>query len=255
MKALTTKIIAEKHEHAFFTRTGGASTGDFASLNFSSKERDAVKNIETNLKLVCNHFQVDELQGIKRLHQVHSTKVILVEDRTQITSEIEADALVTILPNLVLSIITADCVPILLSDPVNGIVAAIHAGWKGAIAGIITQTIDVMIASGAVASNICAAIGPCIRQESYEVDQLFYKRLIEINPENAVYFKSAEAEYKFMFDLPWFCYTQLSKSGINKIDDIGINTYTEEKLFFSCRRSLHKGANFGCQMSAIMIKE
>ena len=167
-------------------------------------------------------------------------------------NKIEGDAIYSSRKNSVIGVITADCVPILVWDNKNNIALAIHAGWKGALNGIIENSISAIKKGSEF--QFYAAIGPCIRQNNYEVDEKFYVLFLEETTLNNKYFKNSVNKGRFLFDLPKYCYEKLIKYGVNKIDDLKIDTYSDEKKFFSCRRALHKGEkNFGCQLSLIKI--
>jgi YfiH family protein len=145
------------------------------SLNCSYSSNDLKKNVYNNRKLVCNYHKLD-IQNLKIVNQVHSNKILVVNNTKQITSKIDADAMITNKPNIVLGILTADCAPVLAFDPIRNIIAAIHIGWKGAIKNILSNTIDSFIGMKSEIKNIRLAIGPCIGPESYEVQKDFYKK-------------------------------------------------------------------------------
>ena len=253
LRSFSSPIIPNTIRHAFFTRHGGKSRGDFSSLNFTSKYGDAPEFVQENKKIVANFFAA-QFQQLKTAKQIHSAKVLEITDINQDVSVIEADALVTRLPGIILGMSTADCVPILLCDPDANIVAAIHAGWRGAIQGVIPNTVQTMKRLGGKVDRICAVIGPAIQQTSYEVDQEFYNGFLSQAPINAKYFVSGKTAGKYMFNLPAYCHQQLTSLDVIKLDNLELNTYTNPDLFFSCRRSTHEGNKFGCQLSAIMLE-
>jgi polyphenol oxidase len=240
-------------KHAFFTRQGGKSLGDCFSLNFVVRGSEKRESVEENKKIVTNFFAVKPRE-LKILNQIHSANVIEITNINQEVEAIEADALVTRLSGVVLGVVTADCVPILLCDPQAKIIATIHAGWRGAVKGVIQNTVQTMKELGGNVDSIYAVIGPAIQQNSYEVDQEFYNNFMAQSSVNAQYFMSGEATGKYMFNLPAYCHQQLSSLGISKLDNLELNTYTNPDLFFSCRRSTHEGNKFGCQLSAIMLE-
>lgn len=253
LRSFCSPIFPDLVKHAFFTRQGGKSLGDFSSLNLILRGSENRESIEENKKIVTNFFAVKP-QKLKILNQVHSANVIEIADSNQEVETVEADALVTKLPGVVLGVITADCVPILLCDTEARIIATIHAGWRGAAKGVIQNTVEAMKELGGNVKNICAVIGPAIQQDSYEIDQEFYNGFLAQASENVQYFTPGKAAGKYMFNLPAYCCQQLISQGISKLDNLGLNTYTNPDLFFSCRRSTHEGNKFGGQLSAIMLE-
>lgn len=239
-------------QYGFFTRVGGVSTGDFSSLNCKwSRE----KNIDTQDHILQNREIISKEINhvpIKTVHQVHKNNVIVVKDPTQITEHIEADALVTKIPHIGIGIITADCVPVLFYDPENHIIGAAHAGWKGALSGVVQNTIETMELLGADRKNIIAVLGPCIHQKSYEVDEQFHALFME---KGFVYgeFFIPGSPHHFQFDLPGFVKKNLSMAGIQTIGQVDYDTYEHKDLFFSCRRAFHENTKFGCQISVISL--
>jgi len=235
--------------HGFTTRQGGVSTGFFDSLNVAKNKGDADANVMENRRRIAISLQAQP-ENLITLLQTHTNKVEIVDETWTSTTAREADALVTKTPNKLLGIMTADCVPVLLADPRNNVVAAVHAGWRGAVTGILESTIAAMIACGAEASHIQAAIGPCIWQRSYEVDQQFYDNL----PQAADLFIESPRKNHWLFDLPGFVMRQLQKQKIGNITLSKYDTYSHPEMFFSFRRKTHKNeSNFGCSLSAIML--
>ena len=233
--------------HGFFTRNGGCSQGLYDALNCKFNNGDLTENIEKNLKIVAGSLGVD-FANITLLNQVHSNKAIWA-DRS--INKLRGDAALTNVSGNLVAIVTADCVPILLWDNQNRIAAAVHAGWRGAHAGIIENAIKEMKKFGS--SVIYAAIGPCIRQANYEVDMNFYSLFMKQNTENKRYFVHSIGTDKFLFDLPKYCYDKLSECGVRDVDDSNIDTYLDSENFFSCRRAQHQNEqNFGCQASVII---
>jgi YfiH family protein len=246
----------ENLAHGFFTRGGGVSnTEDFFSLNCNPRSSDDKENVLKNQKLVCKSlgFKSDNL---KLINQVHSSKVVTILDTHQELNEMQADALVTTVPDLLLGINTADCVPILFFEPHNRIIAAAHAGWKGALNGIIENTLHAMEDLGGMLPSIIASIGPCIQQYSYEVDQTFYDQFLSKNNNNSMFFINSKNKDHYMFDLPGYCIHKLRQIGLLKIENLGIDTYSNPNVLFSFRRSTHENTSsakpkFGTQLSVI----
>ena len=188
-----------------------------------------------------------------RVKQVHSARAVLVEAPFTGGELPEADALVTTQPGLVLGIVTADCAPVLLADPAANVVAAAHAGWRGAFGGVIEETVATMIAAGASAGRIVAAIGPTIAQPSYEVDQAFRDRLVEHDPGNSKLFAQG-APGHYQFDLPAYVRRRLHAAGVTTIEDLALDTYGLESTFHSFRRATHRGEpTYGRQFSLVSL--
>lgn len=237
--------------HGFTTRQGGVSTDVFDSLNVSKDKGDREENIMENRRRIAVTLGTNA-ENLITLNQTHTNKVEIVDDSWDTTTLREADALVTKTPNKLLGVMTADCVPVLLAEPKNQVIAAVHAGWKGATTGIIEDTVKAMLSCGAELPHIQVAIGPCIWQQSYEVDQRFYDKL----PHAAGFFVKSQTDGHWLFDLPGFVQRLLAQQGINKITPSKYDTYSHADLFFSFRRSTHQGkTSFGCSLSAIMLKE
>ncbi len=187
------------------------------------------------------------------MHQVHGREIIRVEKALG-AAHPEADAMVTKTPGLMLGILTADCAPVLFADPVNQIIGAAHAGWRGALAGVARATVQAMVELGAQAENILVAIGPCITQKSYEVDLDFSKPFLAQDPAFGIYFSPAENPKKLGFSLRGFLQQDLRGAGVAHIEALDEDTLSDEKRFFSYRRSVHKGeTDYGRQLSAIML--
>jgi YfiH family protein len=228
-------VKQNKLAHGFFTKIGGVSESVYSSLNCNTNGKDKPENVVKNQKIVCNALNFS-YNNLKILDQVHSASVITIADATQVTSHLQADALVTNLSGILLGIKTADCVPALFFDSKNKIIAAAHAGWKGAIAGILEHTILAMKNLGAEISNIIVAIGPSIQQESYEVGQAFYHTFVTNDPSNSQFFVISNRTTYYMFDLAKYCINKLENMGIQVIDHLRIDTYSNADSFFSFRR-------------------
>lgn len=244
--------------HGFTTRQGGVSKGYFSSLNAAMEKEDSHENVVENRRRIALAFQA-EPKNLLTLSQVHSNTVIVVDAPWKHDKRPTGDALITCVPGLLMSVVTADCVPILLADPSSQMVAAIHAGWKGATSGIIHNTIGEMVRLGAKRQTIHAAIGPCIWQESYEVDASFYASfpLTDPNLKKRYFKESSDPERKgfWYFDLPGFVEGCLAAEEITSISASPANTYLDEERFFSYRRKTHRNEPvFGCGLSGIMIR-
>lgn len=217
--------------HGFLGKNIDYSTYKYINKLDAKITKDQIAN---NKKLALKSINID-LVDICIARQIHSDKVMIVDDFFIYDKEPEADALVTNNPDLALGIITADCVPILLEDSNNKIIAAIHAGWRGAKSDLILNTINSMVKLGANLSNISAVIGPCIFQKSYEVDQVFMDNFINESQNNHKFFIKSSKENHYMFDLLNYTKNKLYNY-IDKIDDIAIDTFSNDNKFFSYRR-------------------
>lgn len=239
--------------HGFFTREGGVSEGIYASLNCGFVSKDDPQSVEHNRE-ICGRFLDQPESQILSLKQCHSAKVIDVQQAWTTKDAPEADAMVTHSRNLVLGIMTADCVPVLLVDEKAGVIGAAHAGWKGALRGVVEATIEAMTAKGAKPERILAGLGPCIHQRSYEVDVDFRKLFTDENPDYAVFFTETHQPNYFLFDMPGFVREKLMASGVELIQTCPHDTYAEADRFFSYRRACHASEqDYGRQLSAIVL--
>ena len=241
--------------YGFFTRNGGFSKQPFNTLNCSLNINDDEINVEKNLRLVSKELG---LKNIIKLHQVHSSDVIIIDERNLKKNFYKADGLVTNVKNIGLSILGADCAPILFYDKVSKIIGACHAGWRGAINNIVENTILKMEEIGAKRKNITAIIGPTIHKDSYEIKEDVAKIVKETfffkKNKSILFYKNNE---KYLFDLPLLLKESFKKSQINRFGDVRFNTYENPDLFFSHRRSTHKNlrkvGKTGRQISVIGI--
>lgn len=249
---LTRAAALDGVAHGFLGRTGGVSTGNFASLNcrLGSSEDPAV--IARNRRIACD--AVLPGAGLAALYQVHSATCVTVDGPIANEARPEADALVTHTPGVLLGILTADCAPVLFADREAGVIGAAHAGWKGAFAGITDSTIAAMEALGAERDRIRCAIGPCIARASYEVDQGFYERFLDQGEENDRFFSAGKPGHH-QFDVEAYVVHRVAAAGIRIIEAPGIDTYANEALYYSYRRDCHRGnADYGCQLSLIGLR-
>jgi YfiH family protein len=248
-EALTTDLI--KAPHGFFTRRGGVSSGSYASLNCSLSsldDRDAV--LENRARVARSFgFAPDRLIG---LSQVHGTHVVTVVEPWPAGQGGKADAMVTDRPDLALGIVTADCAPVLFADSDGVIVGAAHAGWRGAVAGVLEATITAMTGLGASVDRIRAAIGPCIAQQSYEVGAEVRDAVLARSASDWTFFATGQRDDRWQFDLPGYCAARLRAAGIGHVLVTGYDTLTQEDRFFSHRRrTLAKEGPIGHQISVI----
>ena len=235
--------------HGFLGRRGGVSTGMVAGLNVGTGSNDDPAAIAQNRRLAVQAV----LPGARlvTVYQVHSADAVTVIEPFDDDLRPHADALVTKRPGLVLGILTADCAPVLFADREAGVVAAAHAGWKGAIGGVTDSTIAAMEALGARREHIAAAVGPCIARASYEVDAGFFERFCTQDPANERFFADGRPEH-FQFDLEAYVVHRLALAGLRTIEALGLDTYTNEDRFFSFRRATHRTEpDYGRQISLI----
>ena len=238
-----------KIRHCFFSKNGGFSNGVYKSLNCGEGSMDKKKNVRKNLTFVSKKM------GVKRnnlilMFQTHSNKVIEVK-KNKLKSKIMADAIITRDKNIALGVVTADCVPVLLCDAKNEIVGCIHAGWKGALKGIIKNTVS-KIRKNNKHGKIFACIGPCIGRKNYEVGLEFYRRFISKSKKNRLYF-SFKNKKKKLFNLRKFVKDKLEELNIS-VDHINLDTYRERNTFFSYRRSvILKEKDYGRCISVIRL--
>ena len=244
-----------KVKHAFFTREGGISQGVYASLNCGIGSLDKPESIAENRARAAIQLGAKP-EHLCTLKQVHGKDVVIIENPLGDLRP-EADAMVTKVPGLMLGILTADCAPVLLVDPINQVIGAAHAGWRGALAGVARATVRAMIELGAQSENIIAVIGPCIAQRSYDVDLDFSKAFLEVDPTYGVYFTPSETPKKIGFSLRGFMQHELRESGVSHIEALDDDTFADEKRFFSYRRETQRGlakeGDYGRQLSAIML--
>lgn len=239
--------------HGFFGRTGGVSTGIFASLNCGPGSGDERGKVVENRRRAVEQLQPGA--NLLTLYQVHSPKSVVVTEPWEIGGAPQADAMATNVPGLALGILTADCAPVLLADAEAKVIAAVHAGWKGALSGVIEAAIAAMESLGARRERIAAAVGPCISQANYEVGPEFEARFRDAEPANARFFGPSAKPGHWRFDLPGFVTARLEAAGIPNVETLSACTYAREGDFFSFRRATHRGeTDYGRQLSAILLK-
>jgi len=239
--------------HAFFTREGGVSGGIYGSLNGGVGSNDDPAHVEENRRRIAGQLDVAPAHFLT-LWQTHSPDVVVASEPWQGPSRPCADAIVTRSEGLAIGATAADCGPVLFVDPAARVIGAAHAGWKGALTGILESTIAAMEKLGAERSGIVAAIGPLIRQHSYEVGGEFVERFIEADAGNALFFIPSARDGHAMFDLAGFIRMRLENAGIGVIDDTGIDTYSDER-FYSYRRSVHrKEPDYGRHVHSIALE-
>ena len=243
----------EGARHAFFTRKGGVSTGVYDSLNVGRGSRDEAADVAENRRRAAAWFGLMP-DALNTCYQVHSARAHFAEAPWGAWRP-QADAVVTTLPAIAVGALAADCAPVLMVDPEARIVAAAHAGWQGALTGIVEGAIELMTRHGARTSRIVAAVGPCIGPDSYEVGLEFLERFTTDQPGSERFFRPAENEEKRRFDLPAFVLDRLQRAGVAEAEWVGHDTCAEEDLFFSNRRAHKRGEDdYGRLLSAIMLE-
>ena len=236
-------------KHCFFSRKNGFSKGIYRGLNCGKGSNDKKRNVKKNLDSVAKKMNV-ERDKLILMHQTHSCKVVEIK-KNNYKKKVIADAMITKMKGFSLGVVTADCVPILLYDAKNQIIGCIHAGWKGALLGVIKNTISKIKKIGSN-NKIYACIGPCIGKKSYEVDKNFYKMFMTKSKNNKIYFSNKNKNKK-LFDLRKFVTNKLVKSNI-KVDQVDRDTFTEKSNFFSYRRSCKlKQKDYGRCISSICM--
>ena len=235
--------------HGFLGRRGGVSTGDVAGLNAGLGSGDDPSQVLENRRLAAE--AVLPGASLVGVYQVHGANCVTVTGPWGHDARPEADALVTDRPGILLSVVTADCAPVLLADSDAGVVGAAHAGWRGAVSGVTEATIAAMLKLGARIERIAAAVGPCIAQKNYEVDQAFAENLLRDDSANERFFAEGPGG-KPHFDLEAYVVARLAAAGVRTIEALGLDTYSDEARFYSFRRSTHRGEPaYGRQISMI----
>ncbi|KIN73680.1 peptidoglycan editing factor PgeF [Sulfitobacter guttiformis] len=236
--------------HGFFTRRGGASSGVFAGLNCGQGSSDQAEIVAINRARVADAMGVSptHLLGV---HQIHSATALPVD--APFVDKPRADALVTSTPGLALSVLSADCQPVLFADAQAGVIGAAHAGWRGALDGVLHATVDAMEGLGAKRQNITAVIGPAISQRAYEVGPEFMESFMDENPEYARYFINGSGD-RMLFDLPGFGLNRLRAAGVGHAEWTRHCTFSDAARFYSYRRTTHaKEADYGRLIAAITL--
>jgi YfiH family protein len=238
--------------HGFLGRRGGVSEGVCAGLNVGLGSEDDRAAIAENRRRAI--AAVAAGARLVTVHQVHSPEVVHAEAPWPDDGRPRADAMVTDRPGLALGILTADCAPVLLADAEARVIGAAHAGWKGALGGVVEATVSAMERLGADRDRIAAAIGPCIARKSYEVDESFFRRFAAADPEHERFFAAGEREGHHQFDLEGFALSRLAAAGLGRIEARGEDTYSQPYRFFSYRRATHLGEpDYGRQVSLISL--
>jgi hypothetical protein len=239
--------------HAFFTRAGGVSTGLYEGLNTGIGSRDERAAVLENRARAAEHLGAAR-ERLATPYQLHGVDAVIVEEPWGPGLGPKADAVVTERPGIALGVGTADCGPVLMADASARVVAAAHAGWKGALAGILESAVATMERLGAERARIVAVLGPAISARAYEVGPELVARFTEADAENAWFFRPSERNGHAYFDLPGYIVARLRRAGLSEVHDVGLCTYADEARFFSYRRATHRGEpDYGRLLSAIVL--
>ncbi len=238
--------------HGFFTRRDGVSSGLYASLNCGPGSADDAGAVAANRAAAAAGLGLGSAPLITG-YQVHGDAVLVIDEPPTGVPPC-VDGLVTAAPGIALGVLTADCAPVLFADPAARVVAAAHAGWRGALAGIVEATVAAMAANGAAPERIRAAIGPCIAQASYEVGGDLRAAVVARDPADARYFVTGARSGRWLFDLSAYVAGRLRATGIADVEEVGFDSYADEARFFSYRRARHRGeSDYGRCLSAIAL--
>ena len=238
-------------KHCFFSKNGGVSKGSYSSLNCGLGSNDQENNVLNNLAIVSEKIGVSK-NNLFLMNQTHSNNVVRINENNKNIQRINADALITKIKNIAISVLTADCVPILIYEEVNNVVACIHAGWRGAVNGIIRNTFNEIVNMGEK-NKIYVAVGPCIGFKNYEVGKDFYDEFIKKNKKNEIFFHHSK-KGKFLFDLRKYVNFKIKEFDVEHVENIDFDTYAEKENLFSFRRSRQLGEkDYGRCISTISL--
>ena len=243
--------IDQKGRHCFFSKHGGVSEGIYSSLNCGLGSNDNKNNVLNNLAIVSKKIGVSK-NNLFIMNQTHSNKVVTINENNKNIQRIGSDALITRNKNIAISVLTADCVPVLIYEEVNHVIACIHAGWKGSINGIIKNTLKEIVNIGKN-HKIHVAVGPCIGVKNYEVGKEFYNEFVKENKKNEIFFFHTQKD-KFLFNLRSYVNFKIKEFNIEHLENIDFDTYAEKENFFSFRRSGYLGEkDYGRCISTISL--
>jgi YfiH family protein len=253
MKVEASSLALAGIRHAFFTRAGGVSTGLYESLNGGTGSRDVAANVAQNRARMAAALGV-EPSYLLTAYQTHSPDVVVVESPWPTENRPRADAIVTRTGALAIGVTTADCGPVLLAEPRARVIGVAHAGWRGALTGVVESTVAAMERLGAKRDQIRAAIGPMIRQPNYEVGPDLIARFHADDPQSRRFFSPAARDGHALFDLGGYVAARLKRAGVGHVEDLGLCTYADAARFFSYRRTTHRAeADYGRHISAIAL--
>jgi len=239
-------------KHCFFSRNNGFSSGLYESLNCGIGSNDRKKNVLKNLRFVSKKIGCEE-KFLITLNQRHTNEVVYFKDKKSIKNKLTADGIVSQVKNVGIGILTADCAPVLFYDPNKKIIACAHSGWKGALSGIIRNTVEKFSRLKSNNKDLIAVVGPCISKDNYEVKIDFFKKFIAQDSKNRIFFEKTGDE-SFNFDLRGLINSELSKSGVNNIENLQMDTFSKKKLFYIYRRyCFNKEIDYGRCISVILM--
>ena len=239
-------------KHCFFSRKNGVSEGMYKSLNCGLGSEDKEENVLQNLAFVSKKIGCKK-ESLITLNQIHSDQVVYFKNRSDVKNKLEADAIISKVKNVGISILAADCAPILFYDPKQKIIACVHSGWKGALNGIIKNTVKKFNELNSKNNDLIVAIGPCINKENYKVKKDFFQKFVKNDKKNEIFFKKKNID-KYVFDLRGFINKEITDLGIKNIDNIEKDTFSETEFFYSYRRSrLNKENDYGRCISVILM--
>ena len=240
--------------HGFFTREGGKSSGKFASLNCGYGSGDRSNKVRANRAIAMDKLNL-KYDDLNTAYQIHSNLAVVANERWSVNKRPKADAIVTNKVGLAIGVLTADCAPVLFADSVSGVIGVSHAGWRGALYGVLESCIDAMDSIGANRLNIEAVVGPCIQQKSYEVSNEFRQKFLQENSKNSRFFLRSSNRHSFYFNLSSYISNRLNKTNIKGVSMLPNDTYEEETKFYSYRRTTHKQeVEYGRSLSAIVLQ-
>ena len=254
---ITTETLsrAGRVSHGFFTREGGVSGGVYASLNCGLGSGDNPEHIAANRHRAMARL---DLEGgdLMTVYQTHSADVVRVDEPWTADAAPRADATVTRMPGVALGVLSADCAPVLMADEEAGVIGAVHAGWRGALKGVLEASVEAMCGLGARPQRIVAAVGPAIQQESYEVGPEFHAEFMSKDKRNGAFFRDSPRDGHFMFDLPGYVVGRLEALGLAAVEAAPDDTFGDEERFFSYRRATQRrDHDYGRGLAAIALKQ
>ena len=239
-------------KHCFFSRKNGFSQGIYESLNCGLGSNDNKKNVLRNLEYVSKNMECEK-ESLLTLNQKHTNKVVYFENKFDVKNKLEGDAIISKVKNVGISILTADCAPILFYDPKKEIIACVHSGWKGALNGIIKNTLKKFNELNSKNEDLIAVVGPCISKQNYEVKKDFFEKFMDQNNENKSLFIKINNE-RYKFDLRGFVNKEIFDLNVKNIENIDMDTYAQEDFFYSYRRSKNnKEKDYGRCISVILM--
>jgi len=242
----------ENLKHCFFSRKNGVSDGIYESLNCGIGSNDNKENVVKNLEIISNKINCNK-SSLITLNQKHSNQVIYFKNKAYVKNKLSADSIVSQVKNVAIGILTADCAPILFYDPKKKIIGCAHSGWKGALNGIIKNTVKKFTELNSNNKDLIAVVGPCIGKKHYKVKEDFFNKFVSNEKNNEIFFEKID-NGKFLFDLRSFVNKEILNSGIENIENLDMDTFSQKEFFYSYRRSvLNKEKDYGRCISVILM--